>query len=74
MANNIYQKEISESCPRCGASVATLMVYHFGATYKAECAKCGLGQATGDSEEIVMARLLGEYLDGGLKWNSENSQ
>lgn len=63
MANTIYTKETNIVCPRCKSFTTTISTYHFGATYKAECSKCGLGQVTADNEEIALARLNGCYLE-----------
>ena len=63
MANLIYKKLLKTNCPRCGASEATVSIYHFGATYQAECSGCGFGRATGDNEEIALSRLYGNFLE-----------
>ena len=67
MANSITKKEMNINCPRCGSNQAHVMTYHFGVTYKAECASCSYGKnTTGDSENIVLARLKGFYLENPI--------
>jgi hypothetical protein len=64
MANRIYEITLSDKCPRCGNNKVRIAIYHFGATYIAECSNCAWGHATGDSEEMVIARLKGKYIEG----------
>ena len=64
MANKIYKiNGLKKDCPRCGCEQARICVYHFGATYTAECADCEFGKCTGDDEETAMARLYGNFLN-----------
>lgn len=62
MAHTIYLTPSKSPCPRCGAQTARLSTFHFGATFEAECAGCGFGRAVGESHDMAVARLHGNYL------------
>ena len=66
MANKIYKKEFEE-CPRCKNKEVRISIYHFGATYQAECSLCALGRETGDDEDTALARLRGRYREYNKK-------
>ena len=62
MAHSIYEKDIDVECPRCKSKKIRIAVYHFGATYTAECFNCGYGKSYGDDEDMAIARHRGECL------------
>jgi hypothetical protein len=59
MAHQIYEQRAKKSCPRCGCGEVRIAIYHFGATYTAECAECAFGKSDGDNEAMAIARLHG---------------
>ena len=62
MAHQIWEESFI-ACPRCKSEKVRIATYHFGATYRAECAKCSFGQSTGDNSAMALARLQGEYME-----------
>ncbi len=64
MAHEIYLKPAKMACPRCGNKNARVSIYHFGSTYYAECSECAFGTVHGCNEDMALARLYGNYLNG----------
>ena len=72
MAEQHYKKKTRLPCPRCQCKEARITVFHIGTTWRIECAECGFGEASGHSEEQVMARQYGIYL--GIKLERETRE
>ena len=62
MAHQIWEESFIK-CPRCNSDKVMVSAYHFGLTYKVECAGCSFGQITGDNSAMALARLRGNYLE-----------
>lgn len=64
MANSIDKETMPNDlrCPVCNGDVLRIMSFHWGATYQAECAYCGFGQAIGDDKDTAIARWRGKKL------------
>ena len=69
MAHKIYQINCWKKCPRCNSEEATISIFHFGATYQAQCSKCGLRGRSGDDNDTAIASLVDCYFE----WEEKNS-
>ena len=66
MAHAVYEITMEltcPKCPRCGNRQVRIAVYHFGATYQAECAGCAWGEVDGANEAQAVARYRGKLLE-----------